>query len=96
MAYSVDPAKLEDIGRRLHSTAESIQSEITQLKQQIDALDTEWQGAARTKFDALFLQWHQTNQQNADALITYAQSVARAAQQYQAAEDMNKDLLTGF
>lgn len=96
MGYSVDPEKLMQIGQLLRTTAENIQETITQLKSQVDGLDSDWQGAARQQFDELFFQWHHTNQQNANSLIDYAQNVARAAQNYQDTENLSKDLLSGF
>jgi WXG100 family type VII secretion target len=91
--YRVDPAKLLQVAAALRSGADEIQNQISLLQKQVDALDTDWTGAARAQFDQLFVNWQQANVNNANALISYAEGVAKAADLYSTAEQMNQDLL---
>lgn len=94
--YTVDPAKLMAVADALKRGADEIQAQISTIKAQVDGLDSNWTGAARQRFDDLFIQWHRANQDNANALITYAEGVAKAAHLYATAEQMNNDLLKGY
>lgn len=94
--YKVDPAKLRAVADALRRGADSIQEQISTIKGQVDSLDTDWTGGARTQFDELFMNWHRANQDNANALITYAEGVAKAAGQYETAEQMNQDMLKNY
>jgi len=76
--------------------ASEIQAQIDQIKRKVDALEGGWTGAAKAQFDQLFLNWRHANQENANALISYAEGVAKAANQYATAEQMNQDLLKGY
>lgn len=91
--YRVDPEKLLQIAVALRNGASEIQGQISHLQTLVDGLDTDWTGGARIEFDRLFTTWQQANVNNANALITYAEGVAKAADLYSTAEQMNKDLL---
>jgi WXG100 family type VII secretion target len=94
--YRVDPNKLLEVAAALRRGADEIQSQISMIKGQVDALDTDWTGGARTEFDQLFANWHQANLNNANALISYAEGVAKAAGLYSTAEQMNQDMLRNY
>jgi 6 kDa early secretory antigenic target len=77
---------------KLNSLSEEIQSTLGRIKNEVSALDAQWQGQAQGAFNSFYLEWDRGGQQVQQALMNLAAKLGVADTNYGETESSNTRL----
>ncbi|MGC8460424.1 MAG: WXG100 family type VII secretion target [Candidatus Dormibacteria bacterium] len=84
--FAVTPDDVDQAGNNATSANDNIEQILTQLRSQVDALQSVWSGVAHENFDGLYQEWNSGAKQLQDALIQIAAKLHQAANSYRETE----------
>lgn len=85
--YHVDAAEVSAASALASRSADTIRTEVASMMGHLTALESSWQGSAATSFAGVLDQWRGAQVQVEQALDALTSALARAGQEYEAAEE---------